>query len=65
MGFGRLTIDEFTSETHLHPSLPLEGEGALTRPSEKYSIAEFNLGYRKIYTMLFDFDAQKVSSDEL
>ena len=26
MGFGQLTANEMTSETHPHPDLPLEGE---------------------------------------
>ncbi|MFZ6770149.1 hypothetical protein ACO0LM_24110 [Undibacterium sp. Di26W] len=28
MGLGQLTINDFTRETHPHPNLPLEGEGA-------------------------------------
>jgi hypothetical protein len=28
MGFGRLAANDFATETHPHPNLPLEGEGA-------------------------------------
>jgi hypothetical protein len=28
MGFGRFAANDFATETHPHPNLPLEGEGA-------------------------------------
>jgi hypothetical protein len=41
MGFGRLAAIDFAAETHPHPNLPLEGEGASKMiAGESYSIAE-------------------------
>ncbi len=62
MGFGRLTAIEFASETHPHPSLPLEGEGVLnTLHFRKNSVTESSLQNCNISAMLCFFDAQKES----
>ncbi|BBB68500.1 hypothetical protein UNDYM_4247 [Undibacterium sp. YM2] len=62
MGFGRLTVHDFATETHPHPNLPLEGEGVSSMIADKnYSIAELSLRRRKIAGTLFVLDSPNES----
>jgi hypothetical protein len=62
MGFGRLAVHDFATETHPHPNLPLEGEGASSMIAGKnYSIAELSLRRRRIAATLFVLDSPNES----
>ncbi len=62
MGFGQSTANEFATETHPHPNLPLEGEGVLNALHlAKNSVAESSLQNSRISAMLCLFDVQNES----
>jgi hypothetical protein len=62
MGFSRLAVNDFATETHPNPNLPLEGEGVSSMIADKnYSIAELSLRRRKIAGTLFVLDSPNES----